>query len=81
VDMDSPDAGFLLIIGGWWMKTWQRRNLPTNGSRASLWNLYDFFMSKRSFMQRAWLDKLTEAVRSKSYVLNRFNYWKTFSYK
>jgi hypothetical protein len=32
-------------------------------------------------MQRARLDKLTEAVRSKSYVLNRFNYWKTFSYK
>ena len=32
-------------------------------------------------MQRSWLDELTEAVRSKSYVLNRFNYWKTFSDK
>ena len=32
-------------------------------------------------MQRSWLDELTEAVRSKLHVLNRFNYWKTLSYK
>ena len=32
-------------------------------------------------MQRVRLDKLTEALRSKLHVLNRFNYWKTFSYK
>jgi hypothetical protein len=32
-------------------------------------------------MQLCWLDELTEAVRSKSYVLNRFDSWKTSSYK
>jgi hypothetical protein len=46
-----------------------------------LWNLYDFFTRGRSLMQPAWLVELTEAVRSKSYVLNRFNYWKTLSDK
>jgi hypothetical protein len=47
----------------------------------SLWNLYDFFMGRCSLMQRARSVELTEAVRSKSYVFNRFNYWKTFSNK
>ncbi len=46
-----------------------------------LWNLYDFFMGGRSLMQCAEPVELTEAVRSKSYVFNRFNYWKTFSNK
>jgi hypothetical protein len=32
-------------------------------------------------MQRARLDELTEAVRSKLHVPNRFDSWKTFSYK
>src|ERR1700731_1545135 len=32
-------------------------------------------------MRRAWMDELTEALRSKLHVLNRFNSWKTFSYK
>ena len=32
-------------------------------------------------MQRARLDKLTEALRSKLHVLNRFTFWKTLSYK
>jgi hypothetical protein len=32
-------------------------------------------------MPRTRLVELTEAVRSKLHVLNRFNYWKTPSYK
>jgi hypothetical protein len=32
-------------------------------------------------MLRARLDELTEAVRSKLHVLNRFDSWKTSSYK
>ena len=78
------NGSYVFSINYRWLPGWRVCAGECSGERIRR-HLYEIFITflrgGADLMPRARLVELTEAVRSKLHVLNRFNYWKTFSYK